>query len=153
MTKTFAQYNVLTITGRISHAELVNGEYGEFLAVTVLSELTNDAAPVAVQFNMKDGLLFAMTKKGYDVTGRYLTVTGHLKGFTELYFDKKLGKTKRLQRPRLELEQVSILPGALGAGKKQENQVIEDDLDIDEAPELPKAAPAATTPSGKPVDF
>ena len=154
MSKTYASFNVLTISGRISHVELKSGEYGEFLAVTVLSELANDAPAVAVEFRMNNGLLFNMMRKGRDVTGRQVTVTGHLKGFTELYFNKEVGKTRRLQRPRLELEQVSILAGALGAPKRDESKAaVNDDLEIDEAPELPKEA-AAVTPDGKPVqDF
>ena len=55
--KTYAQFNTLTITGRISHAELVKGKYGEFLAVTLLTELKDDASAIAVQFNTTNGLL------------------------------------------------------------------------------------------------
>ena len=108
MTDTYASFNVLTITGRVSHAEVVEGKYGEFLAVTVLTELVNDGKTVAVQFNNTNGLL-GMVKKGHELKGRLVTVTGHLEGFTELYFDKKAGKTKRLQRPRLNLGQAQIL--------------------------------------------
>ena len=150
MTDTYAQFNVLTITGRVSHAEVVEGKYGEFLAVTVLTELVNDGKTVAVQFNNTNGLL-GMVKKGHELKGRLVTVTGHLEGFTELYFDKKAGKTKRLQRPRLNLGQAQVLPGGLGAGKKREAEVVDDgDLDIDEAPALPNKQPAAAF--GQPLD-
>jgi len=143
--KTYAQFNVLTIAGRVSHAEVVTGQYGEFLAVTLLTELKNDTEAIAVQFNNTNGLL-ALVKKGFELKGRRVTVTGHLDGFTELYFDKKAGKTKRLARPRLTLSNAQVLPGGLGAGKKQESPV-SDDLDIDEAPELPKKKETST------VDF
>ena len=46
--KTYASFNALTITGRVSHAEMVEGKYGKFLAVTLLSELQNDAPAVAL---------------------------------------------------------------------------------------------------------
>tara|TARA_Y100000401_G_scaffold67992_1_gene54469 strand:+ start:3714 stop:4199 length:486 start_codon:yes stop_codon:yes gene_type:complete len=156
--KTYAQFNVLTISGRISHAELVDGKYGEFLAVTLLSELKDEADATAVQFNVTNGLLFNITKKGGDVTGRFLTVTGHLESFEVLFFDKKVGKFARLRRPRLTLGQATVLPGALGAPKKTEAIVLDDlgDLDIDEAPELPAKAeatkPVAVTPGGAEVD-
>ena len=127
--KTYAQFNVLTITGRVSHAEVVNGQYGEFLAVTLLSELKNDAPAVAIQFNNTNGLL-SLYKSGYLNNGRLVTVTGHLESFTELYFDKKSGKTKRLQRPRLNLSKAVVLDGGMGPGAKRENN----DVEIDDAP-------------------
>ena len=155
--KTYAQFNVLTITGRISYAGLKDGQYGKYLDVTLLTELKDEADAIAVQFRMTNGLLFNIVKKGGDLTGRYLTVTGHLEGFRELYFNKELGKVKRLVRPRLELAQVTVLPGALGAPKKTQAIVPDDlgDLDIDDAPEMPtKAEPVAVTPDGKEVtDF
>ena len=126
--KTYAQFNVLTITGRVSHAEVVNGQYGEFLAVTLLSELKNDAPAVAIQFNNTNGLL-SLFKNGYLNNGRLVTVTGHLESFTELYFDKKSGKTKRLQRPRLNLSKAVVLDGGMGPGAKRDNNV-----EIDDAP-------------------
>ena len=65
-------------------------------------------------------------------------MTGHLDGFTELYFDKKAGKTKRLQRPKLHLVYAQVLPGGYGPGKKAESETtVSDDLDIDEAPAIP----------------
>ena len=153
--KTYAQFNSLTITGRISHTEVVDGKYGEFLAVTLLSELQDDGSAIAIQFNNSNGLL-SLAKKGFLNNGRLLTVTGHLDSFTELYFDKKAGKTKRLARPRLQLKDAVVFSGGLGPAKKQETEFVDEgDLDIDDAPELPaKAEPVAVTSSGKEVtDF
>ena len=135
--RTYAQFNSLTITGRVSHAELVEGQYGEFLAVTLLTELKNDATAVAVQFNNTNGLL-SLYKSGYLNNGRLVTVTGHLESFTELYFDKKSGKTKRLQRPRLQLSKAVVFDGGMGPGKKADEPVASDkaygELDVDEVP-------------------
>ena len=142
--KTYACFNTLTITGRVSHAEVVEGKYGEFLAVTLLTELKDDATAIAVQFNNTNGLL-ALAKKGFLNNGRLVTVTGHLEAFTELYFDKKAGKTKRLARPRLTLGQAVVMPGGLGVGPKKETVVTDDDLDIDEAPALPKKQAVASS--------
>jgi hypothetical protein len=144
--RTYAAFNQLTITGRISHTEVVDGQYGEFVAVTLLTELQNDAQAIAVQFNTKD--LIALQKGGYLNNGRQVTIVGHLKSFTELYFDKKAGKTKRLQRPRLELDNVVLMPGAMGPGPKKDAVDFDDELDIDapEVDEAPKYQPL-TDPS------
>ena len=130
-TKSYAQLASLTITGRISHVELVEGKYGEFLAFTLLTELQDDAESIAVKFNLGDGQLRGLFDKGFLNNGRRMTVQGHLKGFTELYFDKKAGKTKRLQRPRLDLDYVMVQPGCLGPAKKQEQAMADEDLDLD----------------------
>ena len=132
--KSYAQFNSLTITGRVSHAELVEGKYGEFLAVTLLTELKDDASAIAVQFNNTNGLL-SLYKSGWLNNGRSVTVTGHLESFTELYFDKKSGKTKRLQRPRLSLSKAVVFDGGLGPAKKAETE-ISNDIEIDDAPEI-----------------
>ena len=112
-TKSYAQLFSVTVTGRISHVELVDGKYGEFLAFTLLTELQDDAESVAVKFNLGDGQLRGLFDKGFLNNGRRMTVQGHLKGFTELYFDKN-GKTKRLQRPQLHLDYVMVQPGYFG---------------------------------------
>ena len=123
--KTYAQFNSLTITGRISHTEVVNGQYGEFLAVTLLTELKEEASAIAVQFNNSNGLL-SLAKKGFLNNGRLMTVTGHLESFTELYFDKKAGKPKRLSRPRLQLKDAVVFAGGRGPIKKEDAVVVED---------------------------
>lgn len=144
--KTYASFNTLTITGRLSHAELVNGHYGEFLAVTLLTELTDDAAAVAVQFNTTNGLL-SLYKKGWLTNGRRVTVTGHLESFTELYLDKKIGKRRMLQRPRLQLSKAVVFDGGLGPIKREE-ATASNEIEIDETPDLPTQQPVAVTPDG-----
>ena len=144
MTKAYASFNTLTITGRVSHAELVKANGSEFLAVTLLTELKDDQPAVAVTFNTSNGTM-ALYKAGRLNNGRLVTVTGHLDSFTELYFDKKAGKTKRLQRPKLHLVYAQVLPGGYGPGKKAEAASGEDDLDIDEAPAIPEKESAFAT--------
>ena len=142
--KTYAQFNTLTITGRVSHTKLVPGKNGEFLAVTLLSDLKDDGSAVAVTFNTSDSLM-SLSKKGFLNNGRMLTVTGHLDSFTELYFDAKLGKTRRLKRAKMHLVQAQVLTGGLGPAKKS-NDVIDQDvnIEVDEAPQIPVAAGADT---------
>ena len=129
-------FNTLTITGRLSHAELVTGQYGEFLAVTLLSELKDDASATSITFNNTNGLM-TLFKNGRLTNGRRITVTGHLEGFSELYFDKKTGKARRLQRPRLQLGKVVVFDGGLGPAKRDE--VPDGDIEIDETPALATA--------------
>ena len=72
--RSYAQFNTLTITGRVSHTELVDSKSGEFLAVTLLSDLKDDGEAVAVTFNTSNGLM-ALSKKGFLNNGRLITVT------------------------------------------------------------------------------
>lgn len=142
--KTYAQFNTLTITGRVSHTELVESKKGEFLAVTLLSDLKDDGDAVAVTFNTSNRLM-SLSKKGFLNNGRMVTVTGHLDSFTELYFDAKLGKTRRLKRAKLHLVQAQVLAGGLGPAKKSDDVIDQDaDIEVDEAPQIPVAAGADT---------
>ena len=142
--KTYAQFNTLTITGRVSHTELVESKNGEFLAVTLLSDLKDDGSAVAVTFNTSNGLM-SLSKKGFLNNGRMVTVTGHLDSFTELYFDAKLGKTRRLKRAKLHLVQAQVFAGGLGPAKKSDDVIDQDaDIEVDEAPQIPVAAGADT---------
>ena len=142
--KTYAQFNTLTITGRVSHTEMVESKKGEFLAVTLLSDLKDDGEAVAVTFNTSNGLM-SLSKKGFLNNGRMVTVTGHLDSFTELYFDAKLGKTRRLKRAKLHLVQAQVFAGGLGPVKKSDDVIDQDaDIEVDEAPQIPVAAGADT---------
>lgn len=149
--KTYSQFNSLTITGRVSHAEVVEGQYGEFLAVTLLTELADNKPAIAVKFNI-GGRILGLGKKDM-LKGRTLTVTGHLGGFTELYFDKKLGKTQRLQRPRLDLVEATVFSGGLGPAKKQESGVTVDPAeDLSHLDAAPAAKEAVGASYGTPLN-
>ena len=135
--KTFASFNVLTIAGRLSHAEIVEHNGNSWLSVTLLTELVDEGKTISVTFNNTNGLM-SLFNSGYLQNGRRMTVTGHLSSFTELYFDKKAGKTKVLKRPVLHLVKAQILDGGLGPAAKKETsmpdmagQVVE----LDDAPE------------------
>lgn len=133
--RTFAQFNALTITGRVSFAEVVDGQYGEFLSLTVLSELINDAEAISIKINSNNGLL-ADFKKGKLVPGRRITVTGHVSGFSETYVDKNTGTSAFRRRPELKLSNAVVLSGGYGPLKKEEAG----DVVLDEAPALESVA-------------
>ena len=127
--KSYAQFNSLTITGRLSHAEVVKNNGSEWLAVTLLSNLVDDAPAVQVTFNTTNGLM-SLFKKGYLNNGRLVTVTGHVANISELYLNKETGKRAVRKRPLIHLTKAQVFDGGLGAGPKR------DEVVIDEAPEL-----------------
>ena len=149
--KTYAQFNTITITGRLSHAEVVEGNNGDYLAVTLISELTDGSEGVAVQFTTSNGLM-SLFNSGYLNTGRMITVTGHLNKFEETYFNKKTGKRAILQRPRLTLGQAQVLHGGLGAGAKREDS-FSDELEELETPEVDPAPAFSGQPTLKKVQL
>ena len=126
--KVYAMFNTLTITGRLSFAEVVEGNNGDYLAVTLISELTDGSEGISVSFTTSNGLM-SLFNKGYLNKGRMITVTGHLNKFEETYFNKQTGKRAILQRPRLSLGQAQVLHGGMGPGEKRKDVV-----EIDETP-------------------
>ena len=133
--KTYAMFNTITITGRVSHAEEVTNTKGEtWVSVTLLSELQNDAAAVAVTFNSSNGLL-SNFRNGWLTNGRRMTVTGHLASFSEVYTEKNGGATRMLKRPKMHLVGVQVLPGGFGP-QKREATVINHDVIVDVAPPI-----------------
>ncbi len=125
--KSYAMFNTLTITGRLSFAEVLEGNNGDYLSVTLISELTNGSEGISVNFTTSNGLM-SLFNKGYLNKGRMITVTGHLNKFEETYFNKQTGKRAILQRPRLTLGQAQVLHGGMGPGEKRES------VEIDETP-------------------
>ena len=100
-TKTYANFNTATFQGRVFDATVTKGQYGEFVAITIITNLSDDTDGVTVTFNNSNGLL-ALAKKGHLTKGRMVHVTGHISGVTEVY--EKDGVTQLLKRPRLLLD-------------------------------------------------
>ena len=100
-TKSYANFNSATFQGRIFDATIAEGKYGEFVAITVITNLDDDTDGVTVTFNNSNGLL-ALAKKGHLTNGRMVHITGHISGVTEVY--EKDGVTQLLKRPRLTLD-------------------------------------------------
>ncbi len=114
----YAQFNVMTITGRVAALKLLNGQYGESLAVTMISTMETDKEEVNITFTNKNGLM-TMYKNGNLTVGRQLTVTGHMTKVEQLYTDKE-GVMRPLKRARIALKQVQVLDGGLGPAPKKE---------------------------------
>ena len=138
--KSYAQFNSLTITGRVSHAKVCEYKGSEFLAVTLISDLVTDGNGVAVEFTNSNGMLAMFKEDESNLKGRMLTVTGHLAEFSETYFNTKTGKREMLKRPRLILKQAQVFSGGYGAKKRSESEeigeVMEYKAPVDNAEEL-----------------
>ena len=120
--KRYAQFNALTVTGRIFNAEIVTQADGsQFLAVSVISTATTDGADLVYKFNNDNGLM-SLHQKGFFGKGREVTITGHIKNVSEVYTDKS-GQVRMRKRPEISLVGVTVLDGGLGPMPKAENNV------------------------------
>lgn len=114
--KTYAHFNTSTFQGRIFDATITEGKYGEFVSVTVITNLSDDSDGVTVTFNNSNGLL-TLAKKGYLTKGRMVHVTGHISGVSEVY--EKDGQVQLRKRPQLTLDSTTAQL-TLGAMPKQD---------------------------------
>ena len=145
----YANFNTLTVTGRVSDLKVLKGQYGESLVVTMITTLETDGEESNVVFTNKNGLM-TMFKNGNLEVGRQLTVTGHIKSIEQVYTDKG-GAVRMLKRPRLNLKQAQVLDGGLGPAPKKEatpstvGQIVEMNQPVvDAAPDItPEEAYAA----------
>ena len=101
--KSYASFNNVTFQGRVFDATVANGQYGEFVAVTIITNLEDGDEGVTVTFNNSNGLL-ALTKKGFLQKGRQVHVTGRMVGVSETYTDKKTGELVIRKRPQVALD-------------------------------------------------
>ncbi len=127
--KVYAQFNTMTITGRVYFKEDYTYQGKDLTKVQLATELKNDGESYRVEFTLDDRQMAEYFSKG-----RYITVTGHLNGIEEIFFDKKVGKTRRHTMPLLKLSKVSVMPGGYGPVKKQESAPTDDIIDM--APDL-----------------
>lgn len=114
--KTYAAFNTFTVNGRISNIDLVNGRNGEFIAVTVITNFMNDDEGANIKFLNSNGLL-ALYNNGKLPVGRMITLTGHIKSIAETYTNSQ-GEVVMLKRPTIEMLDVQVLTGGLGAMPK-----------------------------------
>ena len=111
--RSFAQFNSLTVTGRIQFAKKVNGRKGDFLSVTVITNFLNDDEGYTIDFLDSDNLL-SLFEQGYLPVGRQVTLTGHVDSFGQTYTDTNTGELVMLKRPQMKLSSVTIPTGGLG---------------------------------------
>ena len=114
--KTYANFNTSTFQGRVFDATVTEGKYGEFVAITFITNLSDDSEGVTVTFNNSNGLL-TLAKKGHLTKGRQVHVTGHISGVSEVY--EKDGQVQLRKRPQLTLDS-NTAQLMLGAMPKQD---------------------------------
>ena len=142
-----AQFNALTVTGRIFNAEVVERADGNFLSVTIISTATKDGEDLTYTFSNSNGLM-KLHENGHFNKGREVTITGHIAGIRTAYRNKD-GAVKLLQRPEVRMVGVQCLDGGLGrkpmdAATKSENlggmTVTQEDGSpaVDETPSMEK---------------
>ena len=153
--KNYADFNTVTFQGRVYSAKICMGNAGEFLAVTVIANLTEDKS-VTIEFKNSNGLM-KLYNNGKLHIGRVVTVVGRINAVSETYFDKKTGQTLMLKSPKIDLGfDASIPTGGLGpipAAKAQRavggtvvnNAPVDETPDFDEDPLMEDDAPVETT--------
>ena len=121
--KSYAQFNTATFEGRVFDATIVDGQYGEFLAVTIITNLVDGDDGITVTFNNSGGLL-KLHKDGYFDKGRRVHVTGAITGVSQVY--EKDGELQLRKRPQLALDSktVNVKLGAAPATEAGATKVI-----------------------------
>ena len=110
--KNYAQFNSFAVDGVISNVSEVSGKNGDYIAVTLITNLMKEDEGCTVEFTNSDGLM-ALYQKGYLPKGRRVTVTGHIKTVAETYTNKQ-GEVVMLKRPKISLVDAAIPTGGLG---------------------------------------
>ena len=151
----YANFNALTVTGRIFNAEIVTKTGSPFLAVSVISTATKDGEDLVYTFTDSAGLM-SLHNNGQFNTGREVTITGHITGVRTAYKTAD-GAVKLLKRPEVRLQSVTCLAGGLGRMPQTESTT-EDlggmTITIDEAPEVtPRKARRPVQPETTEVPF
>lgn len=144
----YAQFNALTLTGRIFNAEIVQANGSEFLAVSIISTLMKDGPEVIVSFTNSNGLM-SLHQKGFFGKGRQVTITGHIADVRSVYTDNS-GQVRMLKRPEVKIVGATVLEGGLGPAPKKEatNNIVagtivstgESNLQVDKTPSTEEVA-------------
>ena len=115
--KSYSNFNSVTFEGRVFDATVANGQYGEFLAVTVITNLVDGDDGITVTFNDGAGLL-SLHKQGYFDKGRRVHITGAISGISQVY--EKDGELQLRKRPQMTLDSktVQVKLGASPASDK-----------------------------------
>jgi hypothetical protein len=111
--KNYADFNTVTFQGRIASAKIATGKKGDFLAVTIMSNLSEDKT-VTVTFASRNGLM-TLFQNGKLPVGRLVTIVGSMREISETYFDKKSGQVLLRKYPQIDLGFEATIPtGGLG---------------------------------------
>lgn len=118
----YAQFNTITVTGRIFNAEMVDYKDEQFLSVAVISTASKDGQDIVYTFNNSNGLM-SLHQKGFFGKGRLVTITGHVASISEVYTTKS-GEVRLRARPEVKLNGVNVLDGGLGPAPNADKKVV-----------------------------
>ncbi len=113
----YAQHNVLCVTGRIFNIDIVDGKTGQFMAVSVISTATKDGTDVVYTFTNSNGLM-TLHNDGIFTVGREVTITGHIADVRQVYTAKD-GSVRLLKRPEIKMLGVQVLEGGIGRAPQE----------------------------------
>ncbi len=115
----WADISSATVSGRLFHAELVQNNESEFLALTMITALRDgDVDGTQVKFNTSDKGLMKLFAGGHLPNGRRMTAVGQIKSVSSHYVNRD-GMVVPLKRPQMELTQVSVQLGAKPASNNK----------------------------------
>ena len=107
--QTYSNFNTVSFQGVVLNVDIVEGQYGEFAAITIISNLADDKSGadtgVDIAFNNSNGML-GLAKSGWLPAGRQVTVTGTLAGVSETY--EKGGELHIRKRPQITLDSKTV---------------------------------------------
>ena len=129
----------------MSNIDLVNGEYGEFLAITVLTNVLDDNT-ISVVYKDSTKYTRSLWENDKLPVGRQVTIVGHISGVSETYLDKKSGQTLMRKRPQINLVDVTIPKGGLGLMPKDKAPSVPPRQGMVVTTSAPKKAPVDKTP-------
>ena len=152
--KSYANFNTVTFEARVLNVDVLEGQYGEYASISLISNLANDDEGITIRFNNNSGLL-TLAKQG-KLQGRRVHVVGQMTGITEVYTDKQTGQVKLLKRPQMTLDPktVQVTLGAMpksDAPVRKSNVVVTPAQAAAQAPVDKAPALAATAPSYQPL--
>ena len=140
--KSYAQFNTATFEGRVFDATIVDGQYGEFLAVTIITNLVDGDDGITVTFNNSGGLL-KLHKDGYFSKGRRVHVTGAITGVSQVF--EKDGELQLRKRPQLTLDsktatvKLGAAPATDAGATKLIRKVVKSEASADPTPAVDDA--------------
>ena len=105
--KSYQTFNTVTFEANVFNVDVVDGQYGEYAAVTLIGNFATDDGGFTIRFNNSNGIL-GLFRKGHLMNGRRVMVTGRIESVAQVYFDKKDGQTKMLKRPQITLDSRTV---------------------------------------------
>lgn len=113
----WADPNSMTFTGRVFNAELVQGRYGEFISLDVITRPIQDDDGSQVVVHVNSSQLVPFFKAGGVPSGRLVTLTGNMTGIEATYTNKETGEIIPLKRSRIRLGDAFFQWGAKPTAK------------------------------------